>query len=378
MKFLVFAAILVVGQATKLKFHVPKEAADYLQDLSIDDVPKKITVHLNGINPSDILPLLSGFSDVQEDAPENKIRLHLHGAGLNQLLSALDNFAPLLEGGSDAPHIKIHLKQRAPENDKVTKMSKEEFHDVMENFLANMKVNDPELHKIYTTDDRAHEFKEKRSVHDIAKEKLLADLSVSRPDLHKHYMSLPADQQDAFLGGLISGIGNVAKGVGSIATGAVGLVGGAVHGAAKGIIGVGKHLVEGAVKGCKSGVLGCVGGAIGGTVKGAGNAVVETLGGAHKGAHIGLNIFDKHHKKHHKCADDTSAACAGYAAAGRCTVNAQWTNYMRVACPSSCCGKIAAAPCVDKMNCAAYKPYCHAPKYVASLKHHCRKTCHFC
>jgi len=312
MKFLVFAAILVVGQATKVKIHVPEEAAALLEDLTIDDIPQKITVHLK--------------------------------------------------------------------DEKATKMAKDHLHGIIDNFLADMKVNDPELHEIYTTDDRADEFEEKRSVHEIAKEKFLADLKVSAPELHDIYTSLPADQQDAFLGGLFSGIGHAVKGVASIATGAAGLVGGAVHGAVKGVIDVGKHVVKGATEGCKSGILGCVGGAIGGTVKGAGNVVVSTLGGAHKGAHIGLNIFDKKHKKKNKkkCAADTTSKCKGYAAKGLCTANEQWTNYMRSACPHSCCGKIAAAPCKDKINCAAYKRVCKHKSYVASMKHHCRKTCGFC
>merc|ERR1712168_1016431 len=309
MRFLVFAAILVVGQATKVKIHVPEEAAALLEDLTIDDIPQKIRVHLK--------------------------------------------------------------------DEKVTKMAKDHLHGIIDNFLADMKVNDPELHEIYTTDDRAHEFEEKRSVHEIAKEKLLADLKVSTPTLHKVYMSLPADQQDAFLGDLVNGIGQAFKGPASIVTGAVGLVGGAVHGAVKGVVDAGGHIVKGATEGCKSGILGCVGGAIGGTVKGAGNVVVSTLGGAHKGSEAGLNIFDKKHPEKPKCAADT-IACKGYAAAGRCTVNAQWTNYMRSACPHSCCGKIAAAPCKDKINCAAYKRVCKHQKYVKSMKHHCRKTCGFC
>merc|ERR1712168_903130 len=183
MRFLVFAAILVVGQATKVKIHVPEEAAALLEDLTIDDIPQKITVHLK--------------------------------------------------------------------DEKATKMAKDHLHGIIDNCLADMKVNDPELHEIYTTDDRADKFEEKRSVHEIAKEKFLADLKVSAPELHDIYTSLPADQQDAFLGGLFSGIG---------------------------------HVVKGATEGCKSGILGCVGGAIGGTVKGAGNIVVSTLGGAHKGS----------------------------------------------------------------------------------------------
>jgi len=444
MKFLVFAAILVVGQATKLKVHVPKEAAGYLQNLNIDDVPTKITVHLNGINPSDVLPLLSEFSpqvstddeqvadepaqhrsahvkvhvrpvqedaSVQEDTPSdeetaNKIRVHVHGANLEDIMSSLSNFAPAVAGGNDAPHIRIHLRPHIAEDETVkqdaflhntfigagntdayklqgvgsatgegTKASKNQLHDTIDNFLARMKQNDPVLHAIYTTDDRADEFEEERSVHDIAKEKFLADLKISTPTLHKVYMSLPADQQDAFLGDLFNGIGHAVKGVASIATGAVGLAAGAVHGAVKGVVDIGGHVVKGATEGCKSGILGCVGGALGGTVKGAGNVVVSTLGGAHKGAEIGLNILDK---KKPTCAKDTIAACKGYAAGGRCTVNAAWTNYMRVACPTSCCGKIAAAPCKDKISCAAYQPYCNHATYVASMKVNCKKTCNFC
>jgi len=318
------------------------------------------------------------------------------------------------------------------------------LHVALDNLLANMKLNDPELHDIYTTDDRAHEFEEKRSVHEIAKEKLLADLKVSTPTLHKVYMSLPADQQDAFLGDLLNGIGQALKGPASIVTGAAGLVGGAVHGAVKGVVDIGGHIVKGATEGCKSGILGCVGGAIGGTVKGAGNAVVSTLGGAHKGSEAGLNFFDKKHPETPKCAADTTAKCGGYAAKGLCTVNEKWKNYMRTACPTSCCGQIdchtksgpkknqkcvfpyskngktchgptccnldndsdgpwcstktnsdgehitgnygycegacakAPAPCKDETNCAVYKPYCNDPKYVASMKHNCKKTCNFC
>merc|ERR1712168_1287233 len=254
MKFLVFAAILVVGQATKVKIHVPQEAAALLEDLTIDDIPQKIRVHLK--------------------------------------------------------------------DEKATKMANDHLHGIIDNCLADMKVNDPELHEIYTTDDRADEFEEKRSVHEIAKEKFLADLKVSAPELHDIYTSLPADQQDAFLGDLFNGIGHAVKGVASIATGAVGLVGGAVHGAVKGVVDIGHHVVKGATEGCKSGILECVGGAIGGTVKGAGNVVVSTLGGAHKGSEAGLNIFDKKHPAKPKCAADTIAACGGYAAKGYCTVNA--------------------------------------------------------
>jgi len=164
MKFLVFAAILVVGQATKLKIHVPKEAENLLSSFNVNDIPKKITLHLNGINPNDVLSLVQTHlpqvtaeteaddqvadapaqpatahlkvhlnAPVQEDAHKQKIKVHLKGANLNDIMKSLSKFAPSVVSGQDAPHIKIHLKNPTQEvqNDEPAQASQEQAHKIV-------------------------------------------------------------------------------------------------------------------------------------------------------------------------------------------------------------------------------------------------------
>jgi len=169
MKYLVFAAILVVGQATKVKIHVPKEAENLLKNLNVADIPKKITLHLNGINPNDVLSLVKSHlpqvtaetevDDQVADAPAQhatahlkvhlnkpveddalveeahipKIKVHLHGASLNDIMARLSQFAPSIMSGQDAPHIKIHLKKPEEEvqNDELAQESQEQAHKIV-------------------------------------------------------------------------------------------------------------------------------------------------------------------------------------------------------------------------------------------------------
>jgi len=134
-----------------------------VKNLNVADIPKKITLHLNGINPNDVLSLVNKYmpgvtakteADNQvadapaqpatahlkvhlkqpvQDVQTQKIKVHLKGANLNDIMNSLSKFAPSIVSGQDAPHIKIHLKKPEQEvqNDEPAQASPEQAHKIV-------------------------------------------------------------------------------------------------------------------------------------------------------------------------------------------------------------------------------------------------------